>query len=286
MLQIKQNTQEWLDFRRNKIGASDAPIIMGVSPWKTAYQLWEEKVGLRSPSAQSFAMKRGTEMEDTARRAFSSRMGLKFEPKVILHPIYGFMMASLDGFNEENRLLVEIKCPGMVDHGIAVDGEIPEKYMAQLQHQMECADVEMMYYYSFGVTEGIVIEVERDRSYIANMIDKEREFYNCLTTLEAPTLTDRDYRMQDSERFFELEKLYWEQDQIEKTASDFKNSYRKEMLSIADGHPSCGKMFKISKTFRRGSIDEAKALRDGVPLDKYRKDPIQSWRITAQNHGL
>lgn len=44
-LNLLQNTQEWEKFRLQKIGASDAPIIMGVSPWKTPFQLWLEKTG-------------------------------------------------------------------------------------------------------------------------------------------------------------------------------------------------------------------------------------------------
>jgi predicted phage-related endonuclease len=43
---MQQQTPEWLEFRKNKIGASDAPIIMETSPWKTPYQLWLEKLSL------------------------------------------------------------------------------------------------------------------------------------------------------------------------------------------------------------------------------------------------
>ena len=39
-IELTQNTPEWLEFRRKKIGASDAPIILEVSTWKTPYQLW------------------------------------------------------------------------------------------------------------------------------------------------------------------------------------------------------------------------------------------------------
>ena len=37
--------------RRNFIGGSDAPAIMGVSPWDTPYTCWEKKVGLRQSIA-------------------------------------------------------------------------------------------------------------------------------------------------------------------------------------------------------------------------------------------
>ena len=44
MKELVQQSEEWLEFRRSRIGASDAPIIMGVSPWKTHYKLWVEKI--------------------------------------------------------------------------------------------------------------------------------------------------------------------------------------------------------------------------------------------------
>ena len=39
-----QGTPEWLEFRRTMVMASDSPVIMGVSPWKTPLQLYHEKV--------------------------------------------------------------------------------------------------------------------------------------------------------------------------------------------------------------------------------------------------
>ena len=42
-----QGTSEWLENRKNHIGASDAPVVMGVSPWDTPYKLWENKLGRR-----------------------------------------------------------------------------------------------------------------------------------------------------------------------------------------------------------------------------------------------
>ena len=41
IVDLQQNTPEWLEFRRLRIGASDAPVIMEVSPYTTPYTLWE-----------------------------------------------------------------------------------------------------------------------------------------------------------------------------------------------------------------------------------------------------
>lgn len=41
------NREEWLKERKKEIGASEASCIIGVNPWKTNVELWQEKTGQR-----------------------------------------------------------------------------------------------------------------------------------------------------------------------------------------------------------------------------------------------
>jgi len=41
IVDLQQNTPEWIAFRVDKLGASDAPIIMESSPWTTPDRDWE-----------------------------------------------------------------------------------------------------------------------------------------------------------------------------------------------------------------------------------------------------
>ena len=43
------NREEWLKERKKGIGASEASCIIGVNPWKTNVELWQEKTGQREP---------------------------------------------------------------------------------------------------------------------------------------------------------------------------------------------------------------------------------------------
>ena len=43
IIPIEQQSPEWFEWRKTGITASDMPIIMGVSPYKTPWQLWAEK---------------------------------------------------------------------------------------------------------------------------------------------------------------------------------------------------------------------------------------------------
>src|SRR5271170_7079883 len=143
--QLVQNTPEWEEMRKTKVGASDAPVIMEVSPYKTPYQLWQEKLSLAT-SKQNYAMQRGHEMEPMARAAFEELTGLMVTPMVKFHPLHAWMMASLDGVDVSGQNIAEIKCAGKEDHEIALSGQIPEKYFPQLQHQLEVCQLEMAYY--------------------------------------------------------------------------------------------------------------------------------------------
>lgn len=173
-LDIEQGSQDWLELRKTKITATDAAVILGENPWKTAETLFLEKTGQLECVKKSKAMQRGLDLEPIARKLFKVQTRLEMHPQVI---VKGFLMASLDGMTEDKKTAVEIKCPGPKDHFFAEDKTVPPYYFAQLQHQMFVADLPKIYYYSFDGLDGIYFEVPRDDAYIENMLEKERAFY-------------------------------------------------------------------------------------------------------------
>ena len=46
-IELNHGSPEWLTFRKTGIGGSDAAAILGMSPFKSNIEVWEEKVGLR-----------------------------------------------------------------------------------------------------------------------------------------------------------------------------------------------------------------------------------------------
>ncbi len=52
------NEQEWLEQRRKVVTATDVPILLGVSQYKSPLQLWAEKVE-GAEQSQSTAMEVG-----------------------------------------------------------------------------------------------------------------------------------------------------------------------------------------------------------------------------------
>lgn len=186
MSALVQGTEEWLKMRQNKIGASDAPIIMKASPWKSPRQLWEEKLGLREADSPSWAMRRGIELEEEARQAFEKLTGIYVFKRVMQHPVYEWMIASIDGIDLEEKIIVEIKCPGKKDHEIALSGRVPEKYFPQLQHQMYVCNLPSNYYYSYYRKNGVIVKTNKHEEYQRRLLQEELKFWDCMRNFIVP----------------------------------------------------------------------------------------------------
>jgi putative phage-type endonuclease len=104
LINLKPNTPEWLEERRRGLGASDAPIVMGVSPYKTRRQLWESKLGLRADEGESFITELGHKFEPMARAQFSIETNIDLVEAFAVHDEFEYLRASLDGLNERARL--------------------------------------------------------------------------------------------------------------------------------------------------------------------------------------
>jgi len=216
MIALEQGSQEWLDFRKTRIGASDATIIMGDSPWSTAYQLWEQKTGLREPTPANPWMQRGIDLEPIARECYIRESGNVVTPLVMGHHKHRWMIASLDGITEDLQHIVEIKCSGEKDHALAKSGIVPPKYYAQLQHQLEVSRCDVVDYFSYRSDDDfVIIQVQRDEEYILTMLEAEKAFWDKVQNFIEPEKVARDHEKQFIERFDEE----WQKACLEKQLS-------------------------------------------------------------------
>ncbi len=179
-MNIKQRSKEWYDLRRTKICSSDAGVILGANRWKTPYDLLMEKLGIKEEDPISPAMQRGIDLEDQALECFFQKTGIFTLPQCIIPPENDFMMSSLDGMSLDGQKIVECKCPGKTAHEQAKKGKIPSYNYPQLQHHLAVTNLPMIYYFSYDGENGVVIEVERNDTYIKHMIEKEKEFFQAL----------------------------------------------------------------------------------------------------------
>ena len=110
---MEQNTDKWLEWRRKGIGASDAPVIMGLSKFQTPIELFDIKLGrVVSDSAPNFIQAKGNRLEPIARAKYELMENIDMKPALCQHVEYEYMRASMDGLTENRKRGLEIKYLG------------------------------------------------------------------------------------------------------------------------------------------------------------------------------
>jgi len=231
LLALEQNSQEWLDFRRTKIGASDAPIIMGVSPYKSPKQLLNEKRTGVSSTVIHAGIQAGKDLEPYALSLLNADKGLKMEPIVCQSDEYEFMIASYDGYDLDANVACEIKVPNLADHQLAVNGKVPEKYYPQLQHQMLVSNLKSIIYCSYRDLEIATVVVERDEAYLKSLIAKEKEFYECMLDEESYALGYEENDLLD-DLFQKLQEFRAEKKELVKVLEDKEEKLKAAILAL------------------------------------------------------
>ena len=282
MSALVQGTQEWLDYRKTKIGASDAPIIMGVSPYSTIYELWMSKNDYIPDIYQHDGILEGKKCEDEVRMWFALETGIQVAPRVMVHSSLDWMIASLDGLSADNKTAVEIKRPGPKDHAKALARKIPEKYFPQLQHQLEVLALDELFYYSFDGKDGVLLKVGRDDRYIKTMVRKETEFMECLQEFRAPAMTDRDYHLRNDDVWKQTAVSFMDAQAELKKWEAREKELRGSLLTMASQQNTIGAGLKLTKCVRQGVVDYSSVPElQGIDLDAYRKEPSEYWKVTA-----
>lgn len=135
-------TAEQLKLRETTIGASEAPAVLGLSPFATPADIYWRKVGKPEADKPTEAMESGTRLEPVILDWCGERLGRKVIDRgvMMIDPISGCLSAIPDGRVEGRRELVESKktslTAGWGDEGT---DQIPENYLVQCHEQMEVA---------------------------------------------------------------------------------------------------------------------------------------------------
>jgi len=173
-----QGSQAWLDFRRDKVGASDASAVFGTNYFTSRQKLLESKISgaIVTPNA---AMQRGTLLEPVARDYINQLTNSDYKPALIQSIEYPSLFASLDGYWEKEDgevVILEIKVPGKSSHSCALEGRVPGIYIQQLDHQLLVSGLDFVIYFSFDGDTGVSVRHERNQARIDELLTAELEF--------------------------------------------------------------------------------------------------------------
>ena len=131
-----KNKQEWLRERKNYLGGTDLAAICGLSPYKTALDVYLDKTSDDITEETSPAMRWGNLLEDVVAKAYSEDTGydVEIEPNTIYHPEYKFLGANIDRWADNKRRILECKTASFLkakEWGDLGTDQIPESYLIQ-----------------------------------------------------------------------------------------------------------------------------------------------------------
>lgn len=281
-----QGSPQWREFRKFKIGSSMVASIRGIG-FKTPLELFEDIVEDRETPVNE-AMRRGSDMEPIIRNWLNRQHGIEFKPAVVQHPTADWHISSLDGIClfDDGRppMVTEIKHPGRIDHEMAMDGVVPEKYRMQCLHILEdIPSAEAVLYCSYQNENSVAqILVTRDDYEMPIQFAEELAFFSRLISFRPPEPTDKDWidiydeptRQIAEEYSFLMDQV----NEMEKKANGLKKQLIEKLGDIK--RAKIGNM-KAQMIKREGAVDYTKieALQ-GIDLNPYRKEPVISWRIS------
>ena len=188
---------DWLEYRKQGIGGSDASVVCGINRYKSPVELWMEKTDQMPSQEAGEAAYWGTQLEPFVRAEFTKRTGIEVIHTMQLlqseeHP---FMLANLDGIcdvPDVGKCIFEAKTASAYKASEWED-TIPDEYMLQVQHYMAVTGYAGTYIaVLIGGNTFKWKFVERDEELISMLIELESAFWNHVQDGTPPPLDGSD----------------------------------------------------------------------------------------------
>lgn len=205
-----KSREEWLAARKNYIGGSDAAAVLGLNPYKSNLELWQEKTGIVTPEdiSEKPYVKYGTQAEMHLRGLF--RLDFPeyqveyIENNLWLNDKYPFAHASLDGWltdHDGRKGVLEIKTTNILQsmQKEKWDHRIPDNYYIQVLHYLMVTEfdfavlkAQLKYEFQGGdimlQTKHYKIECSEVQEDIELLKISEKGFWKCVQSGKKPAL--------------------------------------------------------------------------------------------------
>ena len=280
---------QWLAFRMQGIGSSEAAAAVGLDPWSSPLALWLEKTGrvVVDPDNDPLAQDDhpafwGKVLEPFVARQYARRTGNRVRKVHTMskHREHDWMRASLDYqvVGNASVQVLECKTVGLYaarywEHGV------PEYVQIQVQHQLavtgkQAADVAVL----IGGQELRIHRIERDEEVIAWLIELEAKFWQSVQQDLPPAADGSDSAQQALARLYPKDRG----EVLDLTDSEVWNATFEQLLAVRAELEDCkGFEAKLRQSlcerlgeasgarFRQGSISW-KRSKDSTTLDTAR----------------
>lgn len=202
---MDQKSEAWHAWRDKGIGSSDAPVIMGLSPWRTPFELWEEKTGRKKrEEGSNYAQSLGNTIEPIVRARYEAINDFEMGPANCQHENFPWLKASMDCWNPMMKRGAEIKFLGAEDFRVLKEErKMPAKYVPQVQHQFLVTGAEQIDFIGYWLPKGAephtgkmdILPVKPDIEYMRKLFMKEQEFFHYMINGIAPGLVKEDFKL-------------------------------------------------------------------------------------------
>lgn len=231
--------------REKYVGGSDIPVIMGLSPYSTPYELALEKAELieREPGASAYT-EYGEILEPLIRSYINEQNNLNFKPSTKIHE-ENRIRCNVDGYEKDKGFLLEVKT-----HGANARQDM---YEAQIQFYLHVfglktcwlamykrpADFEYnLDAYRFDANNLYIQLIEYDAAYAAKIMAAVDCFWRQVDELKKnPTMSEHEfYQIGNAEIMAVVSKLTEFENEIQrlKALEKESNNLRKELLDLME----------------------------------------------------
>jgi len=162
------------------IGGSDAAAILGLDPYKSPFDVYVEKVGLKPDRPDNESMRQGRDLEQYVAERFVEATGKKVRRKngILYHPEYPFILGNIDRWVVGEKAGLECKTTSVLNKARFHQGEFPPNYYVQCMHYMTITSAEKWYLAVLVLNKAFhVFEIQRDENEIQALIEAEKDFW-------------------------------------------------------------------------------------------------------------
>lgn len=214
---MNKDREIWLKMRTEGLGGSDASVVLGINPYKSRLELWNEKVTGVVNEKETLDTKWGKILENVIIEEYQKESGMfTFKPEIMFRSSqYPFMIANIDSIiidgNKVNVLdllknynetilkmtndtercgILEVKTKGAFTDWSKYEDEksvsvsagvsVPIYYMTQMQHYLCVMRYKWGQFaiFDMGKKDLLIVDVKRDEEMINMLIEEEGKFWD------------------------------------------------------------------------------------------------------------
>ena len=236
----KMSHQDWLQMRKIGLGGSDCAAAVGLSRWKSPFQLWAEKTDRVVPTKAGEAAYWGSVMEPILRAEVARRMPeaeVRECPFFLRSKAHPYMLANIDGYikisdnSDKYFSCLEIKTANAFAAVQDWQSGLPIEYYCQVMHYMAVTGMASAYVaVLLGGNTFEIQKIDRDEDMIQHIIQMEERFwYEYMLKDTPPEATAKDNEV--------LGQLYPKSEEkaveMPTTARDILADYKKACQDLA-----------------------------------------------------